>query len=59
MQRVVITSTMATLCGDQRTANPDHVWTEEDWNDNPGSAYSKAKTLSERGKISRFPTRRL
>lgn len=51
VQRVVITSSMVAMCGDQRATNPDHVWCEEDWNDNPGVAYSKGKTLSERGKM--------
>lgn len=32
VQRVVFTSTMATMCGTQREKNPDHVWTEDDWN---------------------------
>lgn len=39
---------MATMCGSLRKSNPDHVWSEEDWNDNPESHYSRSKTLAER-----------
>jgi nucleoside-diphosphate-sugar epimerase len=39
---------MAAMCGSQREKNPDHVWSEEDWNDAPGSHYSRSKTLAER-----------
>lgn len=38
---------MASMCGSQREKNPDHVWTENDWNDAPGTPYSKSKTLAE------------
>jgi len=48
VKRVVFTSTMAAVCGFQRRADPNHLWTEDDWNDEMGSAYSKSKTLSER-----------
>lgn len=36
------------MCGSQREKNPDHVWSEADWNDAPGSHYSRSKTLAER-----------
>jgi nucleoside-diphosphate-sugar epimerase len=46
--RVVYTATMASICGSQREKDPDHVWTEEDWNDAPGTHYSRSKTLAEK-----------
>jgi len=45
---MVITASMASICGTQREKNPDHVWTEKDWNENPGSPYSLSKTKAER-----------
>jgi hypothetical protein len=36
------------MCGSQREKNPDHVWSEEDWNETPESHYSRSKTLAER-----------
>jgi len=48
VQRVVFTSTMATICGSQRNKNSDHVWSEEDWNDEPASPYSKSKVMAEK-----------
>ena len=47
MKRVVVTATMASVCGSQRDANPEHLWSEADKNDAPGSAYSKSKTAAE------------
>jgi len=47
VQRVVVTATMASVCGSQRDSNPDHIWSEADKNDAPGSAYSKSKTAAE------------
>ena len=47
VKRVVVTATMASVCGSQRDTNPDHIWTEADRNDAPGSAYSKSKTAAE------------
>eukprot|EP01121_Diplochlamys_sp_Union-15-3_P015593 TRINITY_DN5192_c0_g2_i1.p1 TRINITY_DN5192_c0_g2~~TRINITY_DN5192_c0_g2_i1.p1 ORF type:complete len:329 (+),score=76.21 TRINITY_DN5192_c0_g2_i1:68-1054(+) len=47
VKRVILTSSMAAVCGNQRQTNPNHVWTEEDWADstyeagNPTYAYSK------------------
>lgn len=46
--RVVLTASMASVCGDQAERNPGHVWTESDWNNDCGSAYSQAKTDAER-----------
>ncbi len=48
VKRVVLTATMASVCGSQRDKDPKHQWSPEDWNDAPGSTYSKAKTISER-----------
>ena len=47
VKRVVVTATMASVCGSQRDSNPDHLWSEADKNDAPGSAYSKSKTAAE------------
>ena len=47
VKRVVVTATMASVCGSQRDTNPDHIWSEADKNDAPGSAYSKSKTAAE------------
>lgn len=38
---------MASVCGTQRDQNPEHLWSEADTNDAPGSAYSKSKTAAE------------
>jgi len=46
--KVVITESMATVCGSQRSRNPNHLWNEDDFNDEPSSTYSKAKTFAER-----------
>jgi len=45
--RVVVTATMASVCGSQREKDPDHLWTEADKNDSPSSGYSKSKTAAE------------
>ena len=47
VKRVVVTATMASVCGTQRDASPEHLWSEADKNDAPGSAYSKSKTAAE------------
>jgi dihydroflavonol-4-reductase len=47
VRRVVVTATMASVCGTQRDKNPDHLWSEADKNDNPGTPYSKSKTAAE------------
>jgi len=47
IKRVVLTASMTTICGNQRKENPNHVWTSEDRNTNPESAYSKGKTAAE------------
>jgi len=48
VRRVVLTASMASICGSQRKAEPTHVWTEKDWNDEMGSPYTKSKTLAEK-----------
>eukprot|EP00211_Chloroparvula_japonica_P006024 CAMPEP_0119156298 /NCGR_PEP_ID=MMETSP1310-20130426/52185_1 /TAXON_ID=464262 /ORGANISM="Genus nov. species nov., Strain RCC2339" /LENGTH=343 /DNA_ID=CAMNT_0007148909 /DNA_START=17 /DNA_END=1048 /DNA_ORIENTATION=- len=48
VKRVVVTASMVSICGSQKQKNPDHVWTEADWNDEMGSPYSQAKTKAER-----------
>lgn len=47
VKRVVVTATMASVCGSQRDKDPAHIWSEADRNDAPGSAYSKSKTAAE------------
>lgn len=47
VQRVVLTASMASVCGSQALENPQHVYTENDWNDECGSRYSRAKTRAE------------
>jgi dihydroflavonol-4-reductase len=47
VKRVVVTATMASVCGSQREKNPDHIWSEADKNDAPGTPYSKSKTAAE------------
>ena len=47
VQRVVVTATMASVCGTQRDKDPDHLWCEADKNDNPETGYSKSKTAAE------------
>lgn len=47
VQRVVVTATMASVCGTQREKDPDHLWCEADKNDNPETGYSKSKTAAE------------
>jgi len=47
VKRVVYTATMASMCGTQREQDPSHVWNESDWNDKPGTHYSRSKTLAE------------
>mmetsp|Transcript_20057 Transcript_20057/g.46495 ORF Transcript_20057/g.46495 Transcript_20057/m.46495 type:complete len:382 (-) Transcript_20057:42-1187(-) len=47
VRRVVVASGLASICGSQREANPEHQWSEADHNDAPSSAYSKSKTAAE------------
>ena len=47
VKRVVVTATMASICGSQREKNPDHLWSELDKNDAPQTGYSKGKTAAE------------
>jgi len=48
VKRVVYTATIASICGSQRDKDPNHVWNEQDWNDRPGTDYSRSKTLAEK-----------
>lgn len=45
--RFVLTSSMAAVCGSQTERDPKYIFTETDWNDAPGSKYSRAKTRAE------------
>ncbi len=31
VQRLVVTATMASVCGSQRKTDPNHLWNEADW----------------------------
>ena len=42
-----VTCTIASICGDQRTANPDHLWSEADKNENPEHPFAKSKVAAE------------
>lgn len=48
VKRVVVTATMASICGNQRKSDPNHLWVESDWNDDMASAYSRGKTMAEK-----------
>jgi len=48
VKRIVVTASMASICGNQRELNPAHIWTEKDWNETPGSDYSKSKVMAEK-----------
>ena len=39
VEHVVVTCSMASVCGSQTEKDPAHVWTETDFNDAPGSNY--------------------
>jgi len=47
-KKFVFISSLAAVCGTQRIKNPQHIWSEEDWNDEMARAYSKSKTLAEK-----------
>jgi dihydroflavonol-4-reductase len=47
VKRVVVTASMASVCGSQRDRDPTHLWSEADHNDAPGTAYSASKTAAE------------
>ena len=47
VRNVVVTCGMGSICGSQRDANPDHLWSETDTNDAPSSAYFKAAVAKE------------
>lgn len=48
VRRVVLTASLASICGTQTKKNPAHIFTEKDWNDEMGTPYSKSKTLAEK-----------
>eukprot|EP01129_Flabellula_baltica_P006028 TRINITY_DN2222_c0_g1_i1.p1 TRINITY_DN2222_c0_g1~~TRINITY_DN2222_c0_g1_i1.p1 ORF type:complete len:348 (+),score=94.59 TRINITY_DN2222_c0_g1_i1:47-1090(+) len=48
VKHVVVTSSLAAMVGDQRETDPKYVFTEDDWNENPGSPYSKSKVEAEK-----------
>eukprot|EP01108_Squamamoeba_japonica_P005224 TRINITY_DN4103_c0_g1_i1.p1 TRINITY_DN4103_c0_g1~~TRINITY_DN4103_c0_g1_i1.p1 ORF type:complete len:358 (-),score=100.16 TRINITY_DN4103_c0_g1_i1:43-1071(-) len=47
VSRVVLTASMASVCGNQRETDDNHLWSPEDFNDAPSSAYSLSKTRAE------------
>jgi len=47
VKKYIFISTVGAVVGFQRQRDPNHVFTENDWNDEMGSPYSKSKTLSE------------
>lgn len=55
VRRVVLTASMATVCGSQTAKNPAHVYTEADWNDACSSRYSTAKTRAEEAAWAALP----
>jgi len=50
VKRVILTASMATICGNQVELDPHHIWTENDWNDAATIAnpYPYSKTLAEK-----------
>ncbi|KAJ1473724.1 hypothetical protein T484DRAFT_3316525 [Baffinella frigidus] len=47
VRRVVLTGGLASICGSQRSTNPDHLWSEADTNDAPETAFSKSMVAKE------------
>jgi len=47
-KRYILISSLATLCGTQRSKNPNHIFTPDDWNDEMAIPYTRGKTLSEK-----------
>lgn len=56
VRRVVLTASMASVCGSQVEKDPAHVYTEADWNDSCGSRYSTAKTRAEQAAWAVLPS---
>jgi len=48
VKKIVVTSSMAAVCGSQRQKDPNHVWTENDWNDTTTLSYMYSKLVSEK-----------
>jgi len=48
VKKVVLTSSMAAVCGSQRQKNPSHLWTEADWNDTTTLSYAYSKLAAEK-----------
>jgi len=48
VKHIIVTSSVAAMLGNQRDTNPEYVLNEEDWNEHPGSSYSRSKVLAER-----------
>lgn len=48
IKKVVLTSSVAAIWGSQREKNPQHVYSEVDWNDVTKIGYSYSKTLAEK-----------
>jgi len=48
IKKVILTSSIAATNGSQRTANPNHVFTEADWNDGTVINYAYSKTAAEK-----------
>ena len=44
----MIVSSLAAMIGDQRKEDPEYVFDESDWNENPGSHYSRSKVEAEK-----------
>mmetsp|Transcript_32779 Transcript_32779/g.77613 ORF Transcript_32779/g.77613 Transcript_32779/m.77613 type:complete len:252 (-) Transcript_32779:38-793(-) len=47
VRRVVVTCTMGSICGSQRAADPEHLWSEADHNDEPSTAWFMSKVAQE------------
>jgi len=50
VKRVILTASMASICGNQVELDPSHIWTENDWNESATIAnpYPYSKTLAEK-----------
>jgi len=48
VKKVILTSSMAAVCGSQRQQDPAHVWTEAGWNDTTTLSYAYSKLAAEK-----------
>jgi len=48
VKRLILTSSMAAICGNQAETNPSHVFSEVDWNNDPTTPYSRSKVEAEK-----------